>query len=138
MKSPLFVTTCMLVLLVIAGCGDDSDPAGPGTTENRSPVVSAPASVDAIVGVSTTFDVSASDPDGTIVALKVAVVHSFEEWRDGIRGGDASADLEAGEVTFTPNGSDVPSRILAVIAEDADGASTTVDVLVVVTGSSGP
>jgi hypothetical protein len=84
------------------------------------------------------FEVSASDPDGDVVALRVAVVHTFAEWRDGIRGGEASADLGAGEITFTPNGSDVPNRILAVIAEDADGASTSIDVLVEVTSPVGP
>ena len=55
-----------------------------------------------------------------------------------IRAESGEVDPENGQVTFTPNANDDPERTLVITAEDGSGAKASLDVLVVVSGSSGP
>jgi len=131
MKSLLLMLFCSVALLM-AGCGDDSDLAGPVEDDNLPPAISGPASVSATVGAPVTFELVATDPDGDPLDLSISAVVSLEDWRAGIRPGGASINSETSEITFTPNANDSPRRILAITAEDPSGETASIDVLVLV------
>lgn len=122
---------CTVILVfALAGCRDDgSGGTGP---QNQAPSLQAPESVDAVVGVESSFGFTASDPDGDELTLLVTPVLSVSEFRGGVKPGPVELDAVSGTVSFTPNVYDVPQRILKIIARDTSGAATEADVLVMV------
>jgi hypothetical protein len=126
-----------MLLVAPMGCSDDADPTGPAGDENRTPTLTGPESVTATLRVPVQFEVVAADEDGDELDLTVSPLKSLSEWRLGIEPGTVTLDAETGEVTFTPNTNDVPERYLRITAEDPDGASAEIDVLVLVDDSTG-